>query len=863
MRKLLLSDIDIKNGNFTGSIKVNKNHCLKSEIKVTLVHKTLKERKVIEAKITKLNKEELYFSLPLHTIDFPNPRNNVEILNIYVSLSNNENYMLVPQSNTLRNKITYSLPYQVPNGNQLHFFIKGSQLALAYGNPLKIYQGLKKEKTIIRDVELNLLDNTLSFFIIAPAMQTSQLVLVERGSKTEWHPDAATTTIDGKQQIKINLNSFIKAYYNQPSRWDFFIETTNNFGISGRSQLGLFDQEPVSKYKRYLDSIPTEGIHVVTPYITEKNGFALVIREPFHLANEKLESHLKVIRFHMVDKIIEGTLNLQLPNVSSFTVKSLVLKYRSKTEPIQYNFPISDEKVSQTKSIIKFSIDISSLELQNYYWDFYLLVNVNHNDYMIRLNNPAGNVRSHLNKKSIRQSYIYDNGYWVYPYITAANTIALLYKEKEVYETSFNYFKETLAYYIYILFKWYFDKRNIWLGFEKFADSAQDNGFYFFQYCYQKGKKKDFYYIIKKDSPDYHNLESMNDKVIQYMSFKYMIYLFAAKLLISSESKGHVYDIRTQKGLLKRSINQKRQVFLQHGVIGLKRVDQVFKKTSNNAVDLFVVSSEHEKEIIKKNFGYKDEEIIITGLSRWDVLFDQSGGQSTILLMPTWRSWMDDLPEEKFVTTEYYKQYFSLLNSPDLKGILTQHNIYLNFFIHPKFKEYIKQFTSNNNRIKIYQFGEIQLNKLLMRSSLLVTDYSSVSWDMYYQKKPVIFFQFDLSEYVKYQGSYIDLERDLFGDGAYTAEQLISLIKSYAERNFQEKEKYAQLRTKYFKFTDHNNSNRIYQEILKNAERLNKKKRGMFLLDSSLIRTLWTLSKKNPVLFKAANRIKNILTDIK
>lgn len=124
-------------------------------------------------------------------------------------------------------------------------------------------------------------------------------------------------------------------------------------------------------------------------------------------------------------------------------------------------------------------------------------------------------------------------------------------------------------------------------------------------------------------------------------------------------------------------MERKRQVFLQHGVIGLKRVDQIFKKTSKNAVDLFVVSSDHEKEIIEKNFGYKDEEIIVTGLSRWDVLIDKSAGQSTILLMPTWRVWMDDLPEEKFMQSEYYVQYATLLTSPVLEKTLDQYNISL------------------------------------------------------------------------------------------------------------------------------------------------------------------------------------------
>lgn len=294
-----------------------------------------------------------------------------------------------------------------------------------------------------------------------------------------------------------------------------------------------------------------------------------------------------------------------------------------------------------------------------------------------------------------------------------------------------------------------------------------------------------------------------------------MVYLYAAKVLISSESKAHAYDIRAQKGLLKRALKNKKHIFLQHGVLGLKKVDYIYRKTNKNAVDLFVVSSDYEKDIVKNNFGYDEDEIIVTGLSRWDVLKDQSSGESTILIMPTWRSWMDDLPEEKFIQTEYYKQYKSLLNSKSLFDILEAYDVKLNFFIHPKFKAYIKQFKTEHERVTVYEFGEVKLNELLMKSSMLITDYSSVAWDMYYQRKPIIFYQFDYEDYMKYQGSYINMETQLFGDRAFRFNELIELIEDYARNHFEEKEEYSALRRDYLAYTDHENSKRIIQEINK------------------------------------------------
>jgi CDP-glycerol glycerophosphotransferase (TagB/SpsB family) len=714
-----------------------------------------------------------------------------------------------------------------------------------------------KSKTIITHLQFDPKEYTLSFSIGKLPSTSYKIIFVERSSKIEWVGEFTSN----ESHISLNLAPFIQTYYNQHSRWDFYLEISNHQGEPLRSRLGVFDQQLLPKDQRYFPAAITDGVNVVTPYITELNGLSLLFIEPHHLINEKLHSVLKLVNFNMQNHIINGTVKVHLPEVQSFQIKSILLRYRSKNDHISFDFPVVEEKKTATKSVVHFTIDLSELRLQNYYWDFYLVTDIGGQEGLIRVKNPTDTVRRVVNKKSMKQSYQYENGYWVQPYITAANSIALLYKEKESHESTAFYIKENLAFLFYLLFKWYFDRKNIWLAFEKFSDSAQDNGFYFFQYCYHNKKKKNFFYIIKKDSPDYHNLGSMNDRVIHYMSFKYMVYMFAARLLISSESKGHAYDVRVQKGRLKKALNCKRQVFLQHGVIGLKRVDQVFKKTSKNAVDLFVVSSSHEKQIIINNFGYKDEEIIITGLSRWDVLTDQSNGKATILLMPTWRVWMDDLPEDKFIQTEYYRQYEALLNSDNLERMLEMYDISLNFFIHPKFKTYIEQFSSDNKRVKIYQFGETPLNQLLMQASLLITDYSSVSWDMYYQKKPVIFYQFDLEDYNKYQGSYIDMERDLFGDRAQDVDALILLIKKYAENGFKEEQKYAFMRKKYLTYTDHHNSSRIYQEIINHANSLKKRKRGLALYDSSLLRTLWAFAKKNEISFRVANYLKRILTN--
>ena len=639
------------------------------------------------------------------------------------------------------------------------------------------------------------------------------IILEARKSKEKWTKEIDIQEMNGKETISLDLQEFCDMYQYSKSRWDFKIEVFyENFIMKGK--IGCFNQELKPKHFRYLEPIYTLGNTAIVPYLTIYNELAFVINDLSAIANERITADVSLTNFSMKKSFLNGKVKVDVPEADDYTIDSMMLKYRGKADDIiEYIVPVNSKKIKGTTVEIAFDLDVSNYEFQSFYWDMYLLIEIQGNTYPVKIKNPTAEVKKEIDTKITEYSYSYDNGYFIYPYISQGNTLALTYREKPAYESNIYKLKEKAAYLTYRLFKGYFDKKDIWLAYEKFSEGAQDNGYYFFKYCYEKGKKKDFYYIIKKDSPDYENVAGMKDKVVDFMSFKYMLLMYAAKALISSESKGHAYDIRIQKGKIKEALDKKKHVFLQHGVTALKRVDYVFKKTKNNAVDLFVATSDYEKDIIKKYFGYNENEIITTGFCRWDVLEDKSGEQKEIFVMPTWRTWMDDLPEEQFLESDYYKNYVGFFKSERLKNILSENNVNLSFYIHPKFKTYIDNFNVDNKHIKIYQYGEEKVNELLMKSSMLVTDYSSVAWEMFYQKKPVVFFQFDVDKYNAFQGSYLDMETELFGDRVFDVKQLVDSVEEYIKQDFREKQEYGNMRSKYFKYVDKKNSERTYKAI--------------------------------------------------
>ena len=73
---------------------------------------------------------------------------------------------------------------------------------------------------------------------------------------------------------------------------------------------------------------------------------------------------------------------------------------------------------------------------------------------------------------------------------------------------------------------------------------------------------------------------------------------------------------------------------------------------------------------------------------------------------------------------------------------------------------------------------------------MLITDYSSVCWDVCYLDKPVLFYQFDYDMYMQAHGSYLDMEHELFGERYTEYEKLIDGIEEYIHNGFKEKEEY-------------------------------------------------------------------------
>lgn len=600
-----------------------------------------------------------------------------------------------------------------------------------------------------------------------------------------------------------------------------------NRGVARRYREIVNDSQ--SQAFRYGQSIyefeKKQKRYSVIPYFTVKGRLGLC-------AKQKVRLLLAVVKAKVTSCTIEGS----VLKVSMYVKKkgyfpgAIMLKFRTEkaNKECAYWLDTQCEQQDNGGYRITGSIDLKELNLRSVYWDILLCMYSEEEQdkmeeerfpYYVNAYNTSRSFRDQFLRLRQEVAYRTGDGYIFFPFVTKKDTIAFKYREVSKADSFWFRLKERIARKIYRMAPEFWNQKQIYLVYEKYCMAAQDNGYYFFRYCMEHKKEAEknakFYYVIDKHSPDYHNVRRYGGRVVPFLSIQHMVYLQAAKLLISTDSKAHAYAWRQKGSILYESLLDKKNVFLQHGVIGLKNITKMYHKDSNAGCDLFIASSQKEKEIIHQQLKYPNKEIIITGLARWDVLTNKCTKHNEILVMPTWRSWLDSVSDEEFCKSTYFKHYEELLTAPVLMELLEKEDLYLTFYLHPIVRKYIHDFHVTNERIQLIPFGEKPLNEIIMRSKLMITDYSSASWDMFYLKKPVIFYQFDVEDYTDIHGSYMDFDKDLFGDRANDITELAFCIEKAVKQHYQLEDKYLNKWENAFAYVDGDNSKRILQKIQK------------------------------------------------
>ena len=219
---------------------------------------------------------------------------------------------------------------------------------------------------------------------------------------------------------------------------------------------------------------------------------------------------------------------------------------------------------------------------------------------------------------------------------------------------------------------------------------------------------------------------------------------------------------------------------------------------------------------IANQYGWTDDNIIIIGLPKWDIFDNYLSNKKmlsrshkknkSIFIMFTWRKL-----KKNIISPYYFKNILKMINNRKLNKELKSHGITLFITLH-------QNLLRKRNLIKTKKIIKyVKQNDILgclTNSSLIVSDFSSVIFDLIYQNKPFIIYVPDSNDKninKLYSQDYLDVINGLKNDSIsfknkfFNINDAINKIIYYINNNFKIEKKIKNFyKTFGFKKNNHN-----------------------------------------------------------
>lgn len=314
--------------------------------------------------------------------------------------------------------------------------------------------------------------------------------------------------------------------------------------------------------------------------------------------------------------------------------------------------------------------------------------------------------------------------------------------------------------------------------------AADDNGERLFRYLRDHRKDVNAWFVIGADTPDYKRLkEDGYDHVVAYGSRQWYLLMLNCCHLIASHTER---PVRRPPEITRLVDPAWRFTFLQHGVIK----DDLSNWLNPKPIDVFVTSTADEYESIAGDgspYVFTSKEVTLSGLPRFDRLLEvaaQTPDADLVLVCPTWRFWLS--PRAKgdldrgvvpdFAESGYARQWLALLRDESLRDAAAAQGLRLGFLPHPHLQSVLPDLDLPDWVEPLTYAGE-DVQRIIARSAVMITDYSSMAFNAGYLDRPVVYFQFD-AERMRGGGhvgsaGYYDYAQDGFGPVTTTLDEAV------------------------------------------------------------------------------------------
>jgi CDP-ribitol ribitolphosphotransferase len=228
------------------------------------------------------------------------------------------------------------------------------------------------------------------------------------------------------------------------------------------------------------------------------------------------------------------------------------------------------------------------------------------------------------------------------------------------------------------------------------------------------------------------------------------------------------------------------------------------------------VSSDHDVPFYSEAFGIPEARVVPTGIPRMDRYFDpaaraaglaaaraafpQTEGRFTILFAPTFRG-----------DTQRDANYdLGRLDYAALHALCVEKDAVIIIRMHPFVTEPLGIPDAFRDRLIDGSDAPIDVNDLLFAVDLLVTDYSSIVFEYSTLARPMLFYAWDLDEYIASRDFYEPFESFVPGRIVRTFPELVDAIR----RDDYEADKVAGFATRHFAHLDGSATDRVIDELI-------------------------------------------------
>lgn len=368
-------------------------------------------------------------------------------------------------------------------------------------------------------------------------------------------------------------------------------------------------------------------------------------------------------------------------------------------------------------------------------------------------------------------------------------------------------------------------RRKIWIYSDR--EGVKDNAL--IQFLADRNRKdgvKRFYVSednnIKKDLIE--NQKILPSEIIDKRSLSYQIrYLGADKIITSFVDQNFYMPI----GINNYKANYANKfrpevIYLQHGCLHAKTIHYAEEFLD---VAKVVISTKNE-EILFKELGFSDKQLIKTGAPRYhgknkkSLMMDKI---NNILYLPSWRSYLATVSvdniwsvnENRVKNSNFGKGILDLFLNEKLKNLLKNNSINVDIKLHPLFMGVKSLFNDyqakGNSDINIVDEADIE------NYDLIITDYSSVVYDAVFEGKPIVYYCPDYYEFKGGLNLYCDTSVPMengFGPLVTNINDLVKAIEQLLQRPVEYYRRFAEIYSKTF-FEITNSCDRLYEEISK------------------------------------------------